>query len=224
MRATSQQNQVSLWFLVGALCATVLSLAPVMLVYHRSLNTFFVQQCWQNSIFYIIAIFFGGIAMSKGQPHASEANVRSRHYWWQLTKKCEFSMFISFCFFLYVACCALCQKLDFTTLPADTVAKEVWKTIGLLTLLVAMTMQAQIFPIVRVAHPIYFSCLLLLLGLPLLFSVWMPLFAVPGAFIIFKWRINMQAKKRQLSMEGSGDMAEPVEQLKQRWQLVPYLF
>ncbi len=217
-------------FLAGVVFASLISLGPVMLIYHRSLDTFLYQQSWQNIVFYVMAIFFGGLAVTKGvteDPSAPETTTApSGGLWFQIVRRNEFPIFISWFFFFYVACCALCQKLDFTLLPSDIVAREVWKTLGLLIMLLAMAIQVRIFPLVGIAHPIYLSCLLLLSGLPFLFSVWMPLFAVPGAFIIFKWRIKMQDKRKAFLAEASLQLPVLKEESngKQRWQLLPYIF
>jgi hypothetical protein len=173
-------------FLFGSIYAALISLAPVMLIYHRSLNTFFWQQNWQTDIFYIGAALMGGLSAVKHLPDLKNFFGHGRKY--------NFQIFVSVFFFLYVACCALCQKLNFTQLPNQYISLAIWHSIGLLIVLLAMAIQSQIFRIEQIIHPIYFGWLLLLIGVAFLFSAWMPLLAVPGALIILKWRVNIQNK------------------------------
>jgi protein-S-isoprenylcysteine O-methyltransferase Ste14 len=221
-------------FLLSAFYAALISLGPVMLIYHRSLDTFWTQQSWQNIVFYILYTFFAAIAVNKKAQGSSE-NSRGRgalpapdiwHGCFQAIRNHEFAIFISVYFFFYVACCALCQKLNFTQLSNQTWASEVWKTLGLLIVLWAMTIQVNLIRLDRIVHPLYFSYLLLLVGLPLLFSAWMPLLAVPGAFIIFKWHINMQNRRLNFLLEPSEDgTTVPKESHgKGDWQILPYIF
>ena len=221
-------------FSVSAVYAALISLGPVLLIYHRSFDTFWQQQSWQNTVFFAIYILFGAMAMTKGFPDVSKDGAGSEALslagFIRAAKKHEFAIFISCSFFLYVACCALCRKLDFTQLSDQALFNEVWKTAGLLIILLAMVIQVGLLPLKRIVHPIYFSCLLLLVGLPLLFSAWMPLFAVPGAFIIFKWRIKMQNRSMGFVSDLSDNATAPSEKPSDKaidngeWQILPFVF
>jgi hypothetical protein len=218
-------------FLIAALYAALISLGPVMLIYHRSLDTFWQQQSWQNKLFFVVYTLFAAIAVTKRSSIAvisPDKLLNKGGYSWrgcfQVLQKHEFAIFIGLFFFFYVACCALCQKLDFTQLAEQTANREMWKTFGLLIILSAMTIQMGLLRLTRIVHPIYFSCLLLLTGVPLLFSVWMPLFAVPGAFIIFKWHVKMQNRKVDFSEEAVEDLTTPTGTGNEDWQILPYIF
>jgi hypothetical protein len=199
-----------------------------------SVKAHFAQQSWQAIVFFIVAIISGGFSLVKAESEQLTENEPSHllkpgwKRFIQALQRNEFQIFISISFFFYVACCALCHKLNFTPLSTDTLGCELWQTFGLLIVMSALTVQVRVLAIDKVKHPIYFSFLLLLPGIALLFSVWMPLLALPGAFVIFKWRIFMQGRYQSQKADlPANELVKPITTSNfthRAWQLLPYIY
>jgi len=108
--------------------------------------------------------------------------------------------------FCYTTCAALCQKLAIAIIVLPGSAANVYMNgglysgadcpiaswAGLFLVILAAIMQVGFATgkdewIKSHFGPINWSWLVFMAGVPLIFSVWLPLVAMPGAFIVLKW-------------------------------------
>ncbi len=137
--------------------------------------------------------------------------------------------------FFYVACCALCAKLQVACWHGACV-----QTIGFVLLIIGaglrihanyvlgnsnyLAIQPGHFLIEQgayrwVRHPSYLGFLLMLSSIPLLFNTWFPLFALPGAWVAIKQR--MENEEKLLSKHFG---ASYLAYLKRTWRILPGLY
>jgi|GEM_PF-483019 len=109
--------------------------------------------------------------------------------------------------FLYIACAVLCERLKVT------VTYGFVRDIGLVFVVIGGLLRIwsiavlgrfhsayvalmeehkliQDGPYKLVRNPSYLGMLIVMAGIPLAYGTWFPLLAMPGAFIVMKWRIN----------------------------------
>lgn len=117
---------------------------------------------------------------------------------------------------LYVNCAVLCQRLGFGMFSASADIVFILQVLG-----VALASVGAIYIAIsdrlsqkeRVLHPNYFGVLVILTGVPLVFSTWFPLLALPGILVGMLWSI---AKKAEPESESSSNA--------QLRKLIPYLY
>lgn len=67
------------------------------------------------------------------------------------------------------------------------------------------------------AHPLFFSWLLILTSVPLIMGTWLPLAALPGIFVAMKWKVqSRQNENNKVELEVRKDTKV--------WQIIPYVF
>lgn len=128
-------------------------------------------------------------------------------------------------FFLYVGCCALCERINFGAFPitVGVIARTVG--IGLVVCGMLVRLWAQRSepmrggPYKKVRHPDAAGKLLSLCALPLAFNAWLPILALPGILVLLKWHIADQEAFR------ISQLGEPyLDYRKKTWNLIPYLY
>jgi len=107
--------------------------------------------------------------------------------------------------FLYSAAIALCLRLRVCQF-GDSIA-ETLRTVGIVLVAFAILLQTKAVmlsfsspygendlpkTLFGLRHPVLLGWLIELLGLPLVFAVWLPLAALPGGFISFMWWIRLE--------------------------------
>ncbi len=212
--------------LLFALVAGALTMAPVVLV-RSGTATLLVR--WPEVALYAISIIGGGISGALGfrwAPGTKEVK-RQRLLIW--------SAFLFL--FLYVACAALCDRLG-----VGVVKSEIWRVAGVLLLVLGTALRLWAIavlgtlhsalvavqpdhklvttgPYKRLRHPSYLGVLLFLVGMPMVFGAWFPLWAIPGCFVAVKWRIM---DEEAFLISEFGEAYENYK--KQTWRLVPYVY
>jgi hypothetical protein len=204
-------SKIANHFFLGALYGILLSLAPVALINHRHLGRFLFEQSWPKICFFLVACLFSGILASiYFADIESEATAQSglknlaRQFRWN-----SFETWGTLAAFWFVACAALCEKLSIAPLQEEGVRPNNWPALGFLMIASALSLQvasllherrrkdaAKPAPkeagarVLTIAHPFPLGCLVVLLGVSLLFSTWFTLFAVPGLYVALKWHLK----------------------------------
>lgn len=169
----------------GIFCAALVSIAPAALIHHKDLNSYFSNLHWSVIIFFSLSIIAGSISFIS-LPSLP-------------TKKAIFA--IGYLFF-YTACAALCQRIGLTSFVVDPRLLEPNHlsiySCPLTTMpgTILISLAALLFIISAIeasaktninnkesSHSFYLSWLLFMCGIPLIFGVWLPLIAVPGAWV-----------------------------------------
>ncbi len=172
----------------GAFCGALVSVAPVALIHHKNLNSYFSSLDWSAIIFFSLSILSGSISF---------ISLPSL-----LTRKAVLA--IGYLFF-YTACAALCQRIGLTAFIVDTYPYEPHNFSAFCcplttipgTILICLAAMHFVTTAIsqskdsavsnKHAHSFYLSWLLFLSGIPLIFGVWLPLVAMPGAWVITRW-------------------------------------
>ncbi|MBX9724806.1 MAG: isoprenylcysteine carboxylmethyltransferase family protein [Candidatus Obscuribacterales bacterium] len=184
---------------------------------------------WQEMLFMVLAVVFSVISGYLGfWPTVGTSEVKGQ----------RLLVWGGFVFlFLYVATCSVCERLGFLTVNTGTfrVIGLVIFCLGFIVRLVAIatlghrhsafvTLQEDhaivttgLYKYIR--HPSYLGVLIILVGIPLVFSTWLPLFALPGVFIALKWRMDEEEKFLQ---EKLGD--DYVSYMAKTKRLIPKLY
>lgn len=138
--------------------------------------------------------------------------------------------------FLYITCAVLCEKLKMT--PTYGFVRDIGVVLvalgGLLRIwsiavlgrfhsayvaLMEGHSLVQSGPYRYLRNPSYLGMLIVMVGIPLVFGTWFPLLAIPGAFIILKWRI-----KAEEDFLGE-HFGEEYEEYRQRtFRLIPFIY
>ena len=180
-------------FATGLLSAASITVFPLSLIHHRHIYEYFGNLNFILIAFFVICIFTSLCVC-----------LRLR----QITKKRYLILGISY-LFCYVACAALCQKISFTMLYAASCSQinsnlssppELIAVPGLVLILLASILQIRAVMAVPTSissdssspskmgkHPFYQSWLMFMCGVPLIFGVWLPFVALPGAWIFLNW-------------------------------------
>ncbi len=157
----------------GMLFGTTISLAPLALIYHRQGWLFFHNLDWSLKGF-ITLCFASSIIFCLRRP--------------QLLLKKSILIGLSIYLFFYTACCALCQRLGWTLILAQT-SNQI-SPISFTTPIPIMILGwflIALATVLQLAKPSRLSWLIFLSGIPLSFGVWFPLIALPGAWVVMKW-------------------------------------
>lgn len=111
-----------------------------------------------------------------------------------------------FYIYLYNAAIALCLRLQLMVIADPPILQQILRTVGVVLVFAGVAFQlkavfssfvsplrdgepARFVSVCKIRHPILFGWLLILTGLPLTFSVWMPILAIPGVFVGLNWRL-----------------------------------
>lgn len=177
---------------------------------------------WQEGLLIPLAALDGaltGIVAAAKPSEASESEQHTPAY--KGTLRWSTPLF----FFLYVGCCALCERINFGAFPIGV--GPVLRTIGVVLVVCGMLVRLwaqrskalEDGPYRRVRHPDPAGKLLALCGVPLAFNAWVPLLALPGILVLLKWHIADQEAFR-ISQLGEPYLAYR----KKTWNLIPYLY
>ncbi len=173
----------------GVICGALVSIAPVALIHHKDLNAYFSSLEWPIMAFFFLSILCGILICFSPTLFPSRKAILALAY-----------------LFFYTACAALCQRIALTSLTVDpcqlepnnlpSCASALTVIPGIFLICVA-TMQSgtasikswQSHPSIdqQLGHPSYLSGLLFMAGIPLIFGVWLPLIALPGAWVVTRW-------------------------------------
>ncbi len=208
-----------LWVLVAALLPVLIMAGSVLFVRR---NLFHLCQHWQEAFLYLFLLVGGFISGVVSLPEEYYQAFRKRLLLWG----CAAS------FFLYCACSVLCQRIHFGDLKSAwcPVAGLVLVASGGFLHLWATAVRRRWFersgsglvtsgPYRRLRHPSYLGFLIAMTGLPLVFSSWLPLLALPGVFVVLRWRLEEAEKVL------AEQFTHEFEQYKsQTWQVFPYLY
>lgn len=139
-------------------------------------------------------------------------------------------------FFLYCAAIALCMRLRICSLEVESaIVAETIRSVGLAVVICAVAFQLKaIFgsftgsaseheltrftSVFKIRHPVLLGWVALLMGLPLVFGIWMPLIAIPGCYIGIRWWVRKQDARLREQFDEAFDRFA-----KQTWSIVPYL-
>ncbi len=209
----------------GALAAALV-VVPVAVVRGSISN---LTSCWQETVFYVMAVAAGsmsGLWGFKFSAGITESKPQRLFVWSAV-------VFLV----LYLALAALLAKIGLATLKGS-----IWPTTGVVLVALGLalrlwaiyhlgcfhsafvTIQAEhelvkTGPYALIRHPSYLGLLVAAAGVPLVFSTWLPLFALPGAFVLFKWRIDTEDEFLAAQFQ------EEFEKYKAgRWKMIPYLY
>lgn len=187
--------------LSGALGGAILILSPLLFV-HRGFHG--IADRWQELVLLAIYAGFGGAASSAGANALTGAI--------EVKKQRLFFWGVLIFFLLYVSCSALCPKIHFGDFNAGW-----WRTVGLLVVCAGLSVQLwavislgrfhSVFVTIQsehklvrtgpykwLRHPSYLGALIAMTGIPIVFGSWFPLLALPGAFVILRWRMEDEEK------------------------------
>ncbi len=141
-------------------------------------------------------------------------------------------------FLLYFSACALCQRLNMGMFHGGTATMSVLRFTGLAIAAVGLAVHSYALltsairpakepadlylvrnPILKLRHPCFFAALITLTGIPLVFGACLPLFAIPGIFVVLKWIVTEQEK---ILTNKIGSQYEEYQLTSYR--LLPYLY
>lgn len=183
--------------LVSALLACLLVVSPMAFV--RGVNSIFVPHHHQELMlvqFCIVISFLSGLLGFRPAAGVKEEKKQRSVVWTMIG-------FI----FLYIACAVLCEKLKITVtygfmrdiglvLVAIGGILRLWSIANLgrfHSAYVALMDEHKLIqsgPYKSIRNPSYLGMLVMMSGIPLVYGTWFPLLAMPGAFIVMKWRMN----------------------------------
>jgi protein-S-isoprenylcysteine O-methyltransferase Ste14 len=183
--------------IVSAVFACLLVVTPMAFV--RGINSIFVPHHHQEVMlvqFCIVISFLSGLLGFRPASGVKEDKKQRRVVW----------TMIGFVF-LYISCAVLCEKLKITVtygfvrdiglvLVAVGGILRIW-SIAVLghfhSAYVALMEEHKLIqsgPYRSIRNPSYLGMLIVMAGIPLVYGTWFPLLAIPGAFIVMKWRMN----------------------------------
>ncbi len=174
---------------IGIIGGAVVSIAPVALVQHKHLYWYFSNLDWQTKGFFAVCLLVGGLIAVHRIPNDKRANVQdSLENRWLIKHRQTLTIIY---FFWYTASTALCQKIGLSTLGQASGTQmstnlcfstgcPIISTIGLFLLVLAAVIKLR-------EKANYSSWLIFMTAVPLIFGVWLPLIALPGALIVIKW-------------------------------------
>jgi hypothetical protein len=165
-------------FFKGALCGVLISLCPVILVNHKQLLLYFLNLDWAMLGFFVFSIMTGAIVCFL------KPSLPSKKDWAALAY-----------LFLYTACAVLCQKLGITVMAVNPFQFDFAVSPNSATLLtmvpgivlIALAAMHFVKTAIKPHQYYYLSWLLFMAGIALIFGVWLPLIALPGAWVAIKW-------------------------------------
>lgn len=211
---------------VSALLACLLVISPMAFV--RGINSIFVPHHHQEVMlvwFCIVISFLSGLLGFRPAAGIKEEKKQRNVVWTMI-------MFI----FWYIACAVLCEKLKMTA------TYGFMRDIGLVLIVVGGILRLwsiavlgrfhsayvalmeehkliQSGPYRLIRNPSYLGMLIVMTGIPLVFGTWFPLIAMPGAFIVMKWRMN---DEEAFLADNFGDEYE--EYRKKTFRLIPSIY
>ncbi len=186
---------------MGVICGALVGIIPFVLLNHKHLELVFVGLTWQKMAF-IFVCTIGAALLHIFYSPIGQRKEKFVQY---------FSAVVYLC--LYTTCAALCERLYVTmiTLPTSIMGKEISDSsylesadsivpdIGLVLVVIAVII--EIYMCVRAWHKDKtilglsdWAYLVFLVGVSLLFSVWLPLLALPGAAVLLKWQNRDKAE------------------------------
>jgi hypothetical protein len=173
----------------GTFCGGLVSIAPVALIHHKDLNSYFSSLHWSVIIFFVLSILTAGISFFLLPSLPAKKIILAIGY-----------------LFFYTACAALCQRIGLTSLAIDPYQHESHNISAPLcqltiipgTILICLAAIYFVTTAIhmaknssqdkkKIAHSHYLSWLLFMSGIPLIFGVWLPLLAIPGAWVTICW-------------------------------------
>lgn len=176
--------------LLGIVYGALISIAPLALLNHKHLSSFLNTLSWQMQLFILICLITAPIVYV--QKHIFLEKMANR-------RKTMYSLAFLY-LFLYITCAGLCQGLHLTTiaLPAENEisgnlyfpsANSIVITSGLLLIAFSIILQVKAMSWFK---PVFLTAsnwnwLVFMVGISLLFNVWLPLVALPGVFVVLKW-------------------------------------
>lgn len=175
--------------LIGITTGAAVSIAPVALIQHRHLYQYFQNLSLPMAVFFAICLIAGGlIAICRSGDAAKLDGQDSGKDLWSIKR--DYVLTIIY-FFWYTASAALCQKLGLTSLVDPigaqintssclSAACPIIPAVGLFLLALAVVINIR-------ASANYQSWLIFMTAISLVFGVWLPLIALPGALIVIKW-------------------------------------
>lgn len=192
---------------VGALFLT----AGPMVAAHRGLNNF--MDHWQELALYAVASLAGLLIASR----LTYVQARS-HRVHVPDKKERYTATGGFVFvFLFIACSALCERLQLGAFPQSAPFIDIMRTVGLAISASGLIRQVRaVFgsenqpeSVPRIAagseaaslpptaslksHPFFVGWIVFFSGVPFIYAAWLPLLAIPGIIVGIKWQINRTA-------------------------------
>ena len=206
--------------IIGLIFGTYMAFGPVVLIKHRDPLSVLHDQPTQRWVFYIVdaigtALCFGAIYIR----HATVQNLGIKPLqaiaaWLSRNRT---AIVIALSIFLYKACAALCFKLGILPLPVKLIHPRGWLYIGLIAgmigslglssgflegslvnLFLGLPVSASRKKLLSASLAVLFY----LISIPLLYSTYFPLLAIPGAFICLRWQL------RQLSGATKGGVED----------------
>lgn len=209
--ATRRLGKITIYFLLGTFYGSMVSLAPQALINHRHLGSFLFEQSWPKTCFFLAAALFGGILASLCSLR-KESDATAQSELKDLASQLRWNSFATLgtiAAFLFVASAALCEKLSIAPLQEEGLRPNNWPALGFLMIVSALSLQvasllherrrknaAKQTPkdasarVLTITHPFPLGCLVVLLGVSLLFSTWFTLFALPGLYVALKWHLK----------------------------------
>ena len=169
----------------GMFFGGLISVLPVLLTQYKNFYLYLQNIKWSVLIFFFVSIATGSIFYLFRQRSINNK-----------------AFLILIYLFLYTSCTALCQRLDITTILTNSYQDEAISIYDLLLtvpgliliclsamhlLLSHITIAKNINSIKQAHYSYYLSWLLFMGGVPLIFGVWLPLLAIPGALVMTKW-------------------------------------
>lgn len=171
--------------LKGSVCGLLISLAPAAFIHHADLKIYLYQLDWTVTVFFCLSIIGCSFAFYFAPRWPNKLGLYALIY-----------------AFLYVSSAFLCQKTSISLFSglydSDSVAVSPllfipgFILIGLAVIhfVSAAFRQARITDNLtgkECRRSLYLSSLLFMGGIPMLLGVWLPLLAIPGAWVISSW-------------------------------------
>lgn len=184
---------------------------------------------WQQTFFFYVAVVggftsgFSGFTLCAGERDLARQRI-------VVTGGAAFV-------FLYVACTALCARLNLGLAESEAfrgagviviVAGSVLRIWAIATLgrlhsaLVAIQPEHKLVrhgPYRYIRHPSYLGLTVFLAGIPMVFAAWFPLLAIPGCIVALRWRI-MDEEAFLISEFGH----EYESYKKGTWCMIPFIY
>jgi protein-S-isoprenylcysteine O-methyltransferase Ste14 len=212
--------------LAWALCAMFFVVGPMLLVRRNFVH---LLNNGHEALFLVISMLCGGASGALGfNLSAGSTEVRRQ----------RLMVWGSGAFlFLYIACAVLCPKIHFGYFDSDILRSGGLAifTAGCLVRLKAIAQLGRLhsgFVAIqpdhelvrkgiysRIRHPSYLGAMIAMAGIPLIFASWFPLLALPGVFVLVRWRMNDEEK---LLSEQFGEEFEHYR--KDTWRLIPHIY
>jgi hypothetical protein len=206
--------------IIGAIFGTYMAFGPVLLIKHRDPISVLHDQPTQRWLFYIVdaigtALAFGVVYCRRAVTEKLGLKPLQAILAWLSRNRAAIVVALSI--FLYKACAALCFKLGILPLPIKPIHPRSWLYIGLtmgaigslglsasfldgsmVNFFLGLPVSASRKKLLSASLAVLFY----LISIPLLYSTYFPLLAIPGAFISLRWHL------RQLSGATKGGVEE----------------